>query len=158
LPNGEAYTEHYEADTMHYSSDKSFAANEKGLRLMAQEPHLFRRKLAELFIGLVATTPAPQRRFRVIRSIENPGVAFVFCLLPHLPGQEYEAYRTMRRGQPEAYCRVVKLHFFGNLRYVVGLGTESGGSEQFGSIDLMSYEASSWEPSEKESAEHKPGL
>ena len=149
----EYITEHYEADTMHYSSDKSFAANEKGLRLMAQEPRLFRRKLAESFVDLLDTTPAQQRRFRVIRSLESPGVAFVFCLLPHLPGMDYETYRTMRRAQLEAYCRVVKLHLFGNLDYVVGLGTESGGPEAFNSIDLMSYEAASWEPGEKESAE-----
>ena len=141
---------HYEADTMHYSSDKSFAANEKGLRLMAQEP---RRKLAESFMQLVESTPTTQRKTRVIRSIENPGVAFVICLLPHLPGEDYEAYRKLRRAYVEGYCRVTKLVFFDDLNYVVGLGTESGGPEHFSSIDLMSYAADTWEAGEKEAAE-----
>ena len=150
----EFITSHYEADTMHHSSDKGFEANEKGLRFMAQESRLNRRKLAESFFDLVNNTPTGQYRARVIRSIEKPGVAFVICILPRMPTDDYEEYRRTRSTFLEHYCRVVKLVCFGDLAHIVGLATEAKATANLNSVDLLYYEAHQWDAGEKEHAQH----
>lgn len=148
----EYITEHFEQDTMHFSTDKSFESNEKALRLMAQESRLSRRKLAESFFEILDATPIGQYRVRMLYSKQTPGVGFFMLIVPRNQTDDYAKYRQDRFAMLENYCRVAKLMCFGKLTHIAGIATDGRTTSKGNSIDLLYYEATQWDPGERERA------
>ena len=150
----EYITQHFEQNSMHFSTDKSFEANEKALRLMAQESRLNRRKLAESLYEVLNSTPSGQYRVRMLYSKGAPGVGFFLLIMPRDTAGGYAEYRRTRFKVLESYCRVAKLMCFGKLTHIAGIATDGRSTNKGNSIDFLYYEAHQWDPGERERAEH----
>lgn len=120
---------------------------EAALRLVASEPRLRRRQLADALLGILDKTPSDQRGVRVVYSHDFPDRGYVFLLLPALPSQEYSDYRSDRRMMLEAYCTVAKLRC-PHASVIIGFASEPKGSVG-SSEDLLAIDVSEWD-SERE--------
>ena len=136
------------------STDTSFAGREAALRLMAQEPRLSRRVLADTFRQMIEQSQPGQYRVKHTSATEDTGVQYVFLLLPHAEGISEAEYRAQRFKALRAYCLAVKFRNFGKTRKFVGLAAEAGGFVVIKSFDLTHLEGGVWaEDEEKEAKE-----
>jgi hypothetical protein len=115
---------------------------EWGLRLIASEPRLRRRQLAEALHGIYKKTPPGRRGVRIFYSPDFPDLVYIFLLLPALPSQDSASYREYRKTMLEVYCMVVKLRC-SKAKVVIGLATEPRDSE-YSSEDLLAIDVSDW--------------
>ena len=115
---------------------------EMGMRLMASEPRLRRRQLAEALYGIYKKTPSDCRGARVVYSPDFTDRGYVFLLLPKLPNEDIVMYRECRRAMLEAYCIVARLQC-DNAKVMIGLATEPKGS-QYSSEDFLAIDVEGW--------------
>lgn len=123
--------------------DTELSTHELGLRVMAAERRVARRMLANAFLGLALNTPRGQPfAVRVVLSPSKAGAAYVFVLLKHDLGTNYDDYQRERLERLLAYVDVVK-YLYRDLQHVVGIGTETQDSP--GRSETMAYfDTSEW--------------
>jgi hypothetical protein len=115
---------------------------EEALRLVASEPRLRRRQIADALLGILNKTPPDNLGVRVVYSHDFPDRGYVFLLLPVLPNQSYPDYRHNRRMLLEAYCTVAKLRC-PDAKFIIGFAAEPKGSNG-SSEDLLAIDVSEW--------------
>jgi hypothetical protein len=113
------------------------------LRWMAREPRWKRRYLAACILEMISTTPATQRRLRVLLPSISGEPYYVFLLLPRLHAKTDDEYRTVRLRFLEDCCTVAKLEY-PSAKDIVGIATEAGTHHDTRSEDAIHYDARKW--------------
>lgn len=137
--------------TLLYSSGESLSEHERMLRVLAREPRVRRRMLANALIEKVTEyTPADQFAFRIIEPSVPSDPYYTFVVgspsAQAKPGSaEWDKYRDYRRNLLRAYSMVVMRHYPDADR-VIGIATESGVGKSTGrSHDLLQIERKNWD-------------
>jgi hypothetical protein len=129
------------------------ADQEKLFRLMAREPRLRRRLLAEAVVGLLEKTPHDRPLFRATRVVlpSYPGDPhYVFLLINGPHGEPDDHYRLGRRNMLEMLCMVAKV-VFPDAQHVVGYATEPGPAAGR-TEDAIYMDVRQWSPEQQEDA------
>jgi hypothetical protein len=147
----ESFSRHILAGTQHFTTHKEIRDGERILRFFAREPRTRRRMLARGMHELISKTPQNYRATRVILPSRPGDPYYVFMLLPHLDGVQYEEYREVRRHLLSEYCRVVKLKY-PKAQDIVGIATETGTNE-YRSEDAVYYDARSFSEQDRVEAQ-----
>jgi hypothetical protein len=149
---------HTVGGTLLFSTSQSLSDHERALRILAREPRVRRRMLANALIEKVNEKGEPGKfTFRTVEpsSPGDPYYTFVFGL-PKAgvkpQSSEWEAYRNQRRNILRNYALVVMRHY-PDAERVIGIATENG-TGHGRSHDLLQIERSNWdEELEQEAAE-----
>jgi hypothetical protein len=152
----ERVAQHALAGTLLMSSSESISEHERMLRVLAREPRIRRRMLANALLEKVSEKgPSNSFTFRVTLPSKpgDPHYAFVVGS----PGpevrhgtSEWDTYRTDRQAILRNYCMVVMQHYQ-NSEQVIGIATES--STRHGrSYDVLQITRSSWDAEQEEEA------
>jgi len=126
---------------------RDLATIEPALRVLASEPRLARRKLADqLLDALSKDVPAGSRFLRVGYSKDTDETVYVFLVLPKPPFiNSYIEYREVRSAMLLACCKVARLRVK-TARRIIGLATEPkgnrGSSEDLAFLD---FEVNPWD-------------
>lgn len=121
-----------------------FIQHEMNLRLWASLSRSQRKHLCLVIRDLYATAVANEQRFRAVRFIDQPDIAYLFLLVPNDGAKTYEEYREIRRTLLQSYCMVFKWKI-AHLRHIVGIATECPGMRG-ASEELMRIDANHWMP------------
>jgi hypothetical protein len=124
---------------------------EPALRLMASEPRLRRRYLAEKLLDRMKNCPKERGATSLGYSSDFPNVAYLFLILPPMEGQPYEDYRKLRMAMLMDYCKVAKL-LVKDAVHIMGIATEPLGSEAT-SEDFIVLDTSKWTHEMQQEAE-----
>jgi hypothetical protein len=127
----------------HYVTPGGIKDTERILRFMAREPRWERRYLAKCILEMVYTTPATQRRVRVLSPRDAGDPYYVFLLLPTVHAKTDEEYRIVRRQHLADCCAVAKLEY-PDAKDIVGIATESGPDHLNRSEDAIYFDAREW--------------
>ncbi len=149
----ENFTGHVLAGTQHFTTHPGYdnlANQEMIFRFMAREPRVRRRMLAKSILEIIRDTPKNVRFTRVLLPSRHGDPYYVFLLLPHLSGVDYEQYREVRREFLGANCRVARLKCPQALD-IVGIATESGRGPG-GSEDIVYFDGRDWTESDRREA------
>jgi uncharacterized protein YchJ len=147
----EKFAVHALGGTTYFATSPALASSEKILRFMAAEPRLHRRALSEAFLEAVESTPANQRRIRVIPRQLRDEPMYVFVVFPWRDDQPEDENRAVRRYFLEASMYVAKMKYPSALD-VVGIATESGNDEKRRSEDAIYFDARQWSAEDEEQA------
>lgn len=140
----ETFAEHALAGTSYMSSEPAVESSELILRFMAAEPRFRRRMLGGALLEAMETTPADQRRIRVLPS-QLPGEPmYVFLLFPWHDGRSEGENRAARRQSLTACVQVARMKYR-NTDDVIGLATESGIDRETRSEDAVYLDGRSWD-------------
>lgn len=115
---------------------------DEAVRVLAREPRVRRRMLADAFIGLIYETVKAKRRARLVASTKPTEPTYIFVVVSREGYDSDEEYRQHRRLLLEAYCSVTKT-VHPEARLIVGLATETEG-ESSRSEDLIVLDATDW--------------
>jgi hypothetical protein len=126
----------------HFVTDGGIRDTERVLRFMAREPRWKRRYLAKSLLEMLRTTPAHQRRLRVLPPVDEGDPHYVFLLLPTIHAKTEEEYRRVRRKFLEGCCVVTKLQNR-EAKDIVGITTETGDGDGR-SEDCLYLDAREW--------------
>lgn len=124
------------------------------LRVLASEPRIRRRGLAEQLLEAMGKRVQPGQRFaRLGISNDFPDTAYLFLILPQPDFiKSHEEYREGRRAILQAYCRVAKLRAPA-ARRIVGIATEPAGSEGASEdLVLLETDGANWTSEHEEDA------
>ena len=149
----ENFTGHVLAGTQHFTTHPGYenlANQEKIFRFMARESRTRRRMLASGLLGIVRNTPKNMRFIRVILPSHLGDPYYVFLLLPHLDGIDYEEYREVRRNFLAACCKVTRLNC-PQAEDIIGIATESGRGAG-GSEDIVWFDGRDWTTTDEKEA------
>jgi len=127
------------------------ALKESALRLMAGEPRIRRRQLAEAILGIMHKAPPGRGMTRVMYSKDYPTVTYVFLVVPQLADEPAERYYDRRRLMLMSYCKVAKL-ICSETEYMVGIATDPVDASRR-SEDLFVLDVKDWTPGMQEEAE-----
>ena len=127
------------------------ALKESALRLMAGEPRIRRRQLAEAILGILQKAPPGRGMTRVMYSTDYPAVSYVFLVVPELPDEANERYYDRRRLMLMSYCKVAKL-ICSETEYMVGIATDPIDAPRR-SEDLFVLDVRDWTSEMQEEAE-----
>ncbi len=148
----EEFTGHFRAGTSQFLSTLESAEHdfEKVLRFFAREHRTRRRILAGQLRDMLESTPAIQRRIRVVPPSAPGDPYWLLLLFPfahNLPGPlSYEQYRLVRRRHLQDCLAVVKVKY-PDATDIVGFATESGRlAVDHGSEDACFLDARLWTP------------
>jgi len=141
-------------DEHHNGSPATVQSLEPGLRVLAAEPRLRRRRLAATLLEAMQRKVEPGHRYaRLEMSDDFPETAYLFLILPKPDYvRSYEDYREGRRAILGAFCRVAKL-IAPAAKRIVGIATEPLGTKG-ASEDLLLLETDgvNWTPEHEEEA------
>lgn len=130
---------------------RDMAVMEPALRVLASEPRLARRQLADQLIEALSKEVPPGSRFlRVGYSKQSTDTAYVFLVLPQPPFvKTYDEYREGRKAILLAACRVAKLRM-PRAERIVGIASEplgtQGASED---LVLLEFDGDTWGPEQE---------
>ncbi len=143
----ERFAGHILAGTGHSNEHSTVSNQEKSVRMMAREPRLRRRMLAEAVVGLIQKTPPNLPLFRATRVClpSRPGDPFyVFLLFSGPENESPEKCQLGRRNLLELLCMVTKLEF-PDAQDIVGYATDPGSGagtrEEAFCFDMKSWTA-----------------
>jgi hypothetical protein len=148
----EEFSRHTVHGTALPGSVTGIAEAEVGIRIMAAEPRVYRRMLAQALRDRVATTTQTQFSKRTVMSDHDPTLAYVFMALPGETDDE-EKHRHFRREYLANYCFVLAWKHR-QLRTVVGIATEAGVNVDSRSYDLVVIRPDEWTPDKEEEAKN----
>jgi len=127
--------------TLTKGSVKTVAENEAILRILAQEPRVHRRMLADAYLDLIAKAP---RGEITSRTADLGGdTIYVFQVNPKL-GRDYTEYRRERQEFIQQYCFLAGWRDQGKKR-VVGMVTDGAHPMKDG-YDIIAIEIDAWSP------------
>ena len=144
----ERFNHHALEGTQYPLADSTFTKGVSGMeqivRFMAKESRFRRRYLSLSLKEMIETTPADQRRIRVLPpSTLKGGLCYVFLLFPLHLKVSYEDYRLVRARFLQGTCLVAKLKF-PDAEHIVGIATESGFHNDGRSEDALYLDARKW--------------
>jgi len=138
----EAFSKHIAAGTLASGNEHPLTDHELGLRIMASEPRLARRNLAEAILDLMRNAPRDKQAVRHVLSKQSPERGYVFLVSPKQSHDSYDQYRQKRTALLAAYCHVAKLKSPALLD-IVGIAVDLPGPDG-GSEDLLYLNARNW--------------
>lgn len=100
---------------------------ELALRVLASESRFARRYLAKALLEFLESSRGTNRRARVVSSIEQQSVMYVFMTFRQRSGQAYEDYCQERAIYLRDYCLSARSQFQDKTRWI-GLVSEPAGS------------------------------
>ncbi len=124
---------------------------ERALRIMASEPRIYRRALAEAFKGALINA-ADRGQDRYVRTILSPTERTCYTVLilsptaRHATKEGYDEYRKVRANMLETYC-LRAFRTFRSIDVSVGIGIdapESISGQRGGSEDLLAISEPEW--------------
>lgn len=121
------------------------------LRVMAREPRLNRRVLAEAMLDMISNSSKEDIATRSVLSLQDNETAYVFQFMQNPFGDEAE-YRKHRREYLDGYCFVFAWKYR-QYKRVIGIATESGIDTSARSYDLVLIEIPEWTLDLEEHAE-----
>jgi hypothetical protein len=137
-------------DTLVHNSFRGFSNLEKALRLLAREPRLRRRMLAQLLFDLILVKTKTGFNAAVLEPSSEDDPYFVLAVFPRQfdkTEREYQLHRSWFLG---LYCKVVKLKY-PQAKDIVGIATESGVSDTR-SEDFIYRDVRVWTADDQEEA------
>ena len=147
----EAFSKNVVQSTLYYSSSPEVSHHEQGLRILASEPRVRRRMLANALLEMAHDPNGHElRRLRVVTGPEG-GTYYAFLCLRHRESETYDEYREVRRNLLLAYARTIRL-LLDDAATIVGIGLDFP-SPAPSSEDLLVYDGSSFGPEERAEAE-----
>ncbi|MBC7816752.1 MAG: SEC-C domain-containing protein [Planctomycetaceae bacterium] len=145
----EEFCRHTIEGTSLEGSTVSIADAESGYRIMAREPRLNRRLLADAWVDRLATASTVKISVRTVLSEESSDTGYVFATMPESI-EDTDRYRRYRRGYLDKYCFVLAWKY--RFKRVVGIASEPG-LEPFRSHDFMLFEPDEWTEQMEEDAQ-----
>lgn len=127
--------------TLVEGSVKTIAENEAILRILAAEPRVYRRLLADAYLDLIAKAPKFEITSRTIKTKGSP--VYVFQVHPRCGRAEAE-YREDRQAHLHAVLYLTAWRNQKNKRFV-GIVTD-GGPPRTSGYEVMVIEADPWTP------------
>lgn len=117
------FSRHILTGVVGLAKDQPFSAHEKAIRFLAAECRASRVFLSKALIEKIQEVPENRRSARIVESLQNRGLFYIFIVFPRSKPQSDEDNRLERLGYNHSYSLVAK-YLFPEMKNIVVIAND----------------------------------